>query len=47
LPPQTETSWVEDLYRGFANAAERFHFSIVGGDTTKSDQIMISVSIIG
>lgn len=47
LPPQTETAWVENLYRGFADAAERFHFSIVGGDTTKSDQIMISVSIIG
>lgn len=47
LPPQAATSWVEDLYRGFADAAERYHFSIVGGDTTKSDQIMISVAIIG
>jgi len=47
LPPQTETAWVENLYRGFADAAKQFQFSIVGGDTTKSDQIMISVSIIG
>ncbi len=47
LPPQTKTEWVEDLYRGFADAAEQFHFSIVGGDTTKSNQIMISVAIIG
>lgn len=47
LPPQTETAWVEDLYRGFADAARRFGFSVVGGDTTKSDQIMISVAIIG
>jgi thiamine-monophosphate kinase len=47
LPPQTEIAWVENLYRGFADAAKQFQFSIVGGDTTKSDQIMISVSIIG
>jgi thiamine-monophosphate kinase len=47
LPPQTETAWVEELYRGFAEAAEQFHFSIVGGDTTKSGQIMISIAIIG
>jgi thiamine-monophosphate kinase len=47
LPPQTESDWVENLYRGIADAAKQFQFSIVGGDTTKSDQIMISVSIIG
>ena len=47
LPPQTETAWVENLYRGFADAAERFQCSIVGGDTTKSDHIMISVAMIG
>jgi thiamine-monophosphate kinase len=47
LPPQTKTAWVENLYRGFADAAKQFQFSIVGGDTTKSDQIMISVSVIG
>ncbi|MEO6908440.1 MAG: thiamine-phosphate kinase [Abditibacteriaceae bacterium] len=47
LPPQTETVWVEELYRGFADAARKFEFAIVGGDTTKANQVMISVAIIG
>lgn len=47
LPPQTESDWVENLYRGIADAARQFQFSVVGGDTTKSDQIMISVAVIG
>jgi thiamine-monophosphate kinase len=47
LPPQTATDWVEELYRGFGDAVSRFECSIVGGDTTRAGEIMISVAIIG
>lgn len=47
LPPQTETCWVEELCRGFADAARHFQFSVAGGDTTKAEQVMISIAIIG
>lgn len=47
LPLHLESSWVEELYRGFSDAAKQYGFSIVGGDTSKSAQLMLSVSIIG
>lgn len=47
LPPHTATDWVEELYRGFADAAERFDCTVAGGDTAKAGEIMINVAIIG
>lgn len=36
LPPETELTWVEDLYRGLNAIAEKFHCSIVGGETSST-----------
>jgi len=47
LPEDTASEWVEELYVGFADAAAAFHFEVAGGDTTRANQIMISVAIIG
>lgn len=33
LPPETEVSWVEDLYRGIADCLKRFGAVIAGGET--------------
>jgi thiamine-monophosphate kinase len=33
LPPETDVSWVEDLYRGIADALKRFGAVLAGGET--------------
>ena len=45
---QTEVAWVQGLYRGLRQAANRFKVSIVGGETSNtSGPIAIAVSVIG
>ncbi|MFQ5896151.1 MAG: thiamine-phosphate kinase, partial [Nitrospinota bacterium] len=36
LPPETETSWVEDLYRGLGDEAALWGAAIVGGNISRS-----------
>ena len=36
LPPETELEWVEKLYLGLNAVADRFHCSIVGGETSST-----------
>jgi thiamine-monophosphate kinase len=48
VPEQTEVAWVQGLYRGLRQAANRFKVSIVGGETSNTPgPIAISVSVIG
>ena len=36
LPPDTETEWVLKLYKGIKSVAQKFHCSIVGGETSST-----------
>ena len=36
LPPETELEWVENLYLGLNAVAEKYHCSIVGGETSST-----------
>jgi len=45
---QTTNEWVKKIYRGLSRAAERFHVSIVGGETSGTrGPAVISVSVAG
>ena len=47
LPPDTEVEEITDLYRGMADLAKRYRVIIVGGDTCKSHELMITVTVLG
>jgi thiamine-monophosphate kinase len=48
LSEKIDVAWVKQLYRGLRRAANRFHVSIVGGETSSTPgPIAISASIIG
>lgn len=47
LPPSLTVSYVEDLYAGLRRCADQFGISIVGGETSRGSQIIISVSLTG
>jgi len=47
LPSNLKLNFVEELNRGLRAAAGRFGVSIVGGDTNRSDKLVLSVSLLG
>ncbi len=47
LRPDTDVSFVENLYRGMRDAAEEWGVEIVGGDTVKGKDIVICISLAG
>lgn len=47
LRPRTEVSFVEELYEGMKEAADKFEMNIVGGDTSRSAQTVINVALLG
>ena len=47
LPPDTELPWVVELYGGLRDAATDYGMSVVGGDTSRSDRVVISVTVVG
>ncbi len=48
LPPELEVAFVEELYRGLAEAAAEAGAAIVGGDTAASEWgIVIDVTVLG
>ena len=42
-----EVEWVEALYRGMQECCTEFDMAVVGGDLSRSDQIIISVALLG
>jgi len=46
-PPDLPVQWVLDLARGVADEAALVGASVVGGDLTSADQVVISVTAIG
>jgi thiamine-monophosphate kinase len=46
--PGTHTGlWLDRFLRGLARAARRFDCQLAGGDTTRSDEILINITVIG
>jgi thiamine-monophosphate kinase len=46
--PGTHTGlWLDRFLRGLARAARRFGCQLAGGDTTRSDEILINVTVVG
>jgi thiamine-monophosphate kinase len=46
-PPETPLSWIKRFYLGVKNACKEYGAALSGGDTVKSEKIVISVTVIG
>jgi thiamine-monophosphate kinase len=47
LPPTTEVDWVADMITGMVAEAEQVGAHVVGGDLSRADAVMISVTALG
>tara|TARA_B100000212_G_scaffold47141_1_gene30402 strand:- start:614 stop:1597 length:984 start_codon:yes stop_codon:yes gene_type:complete len=47
LTPKTEWEWVQELYEGFCEALNQFGGSILGGDCSRGESNIISITAIG
>ena len=47
LTPNTEWEWVKELYEGFSEALNNFGGLILGGDCSRGENKMISITAIG
>ena len=47
LPRDVEIAWVVELYGGVRDAANEYAMPVVGGDTSLSDRIVLSVTVTG
>ena len=46
--PETHTGrWLDDFLRGLRQASRKFHCLLAGGDTTRHDKILMSVTVVG
>ena len=47
LSGKLDNSFVKDFYKGINDTANKYNIKIIGGDLTKSEKILISVTILG
>lgn len=47
ISPDADVSLADGIYRGVSELAKRFGVNLVGGDTARSDKLVIDVSLIG
>ena len=47
VPPETEVESVKALYTGMMEQARTYGVSLIGGDTSKGKELMISITLIG
>jgi thiamine-monophosphate kinase len=47
INPEVEMPWVVELYGGMREAAREYAMSVVGGDTNRSDRVIVSVAVAG
>jgi thiamine-monophosphate kinase len=47
IPRDVEMAWVVELYAGLRDAASEYAMAIVGGDTSRSGSIVISIAVAG
>src|SRR4029079_18145255 len=47
MPADVETAWVMELTGGMRDAASEYALALVGGDTNRAAEIVISVAAVG
>ncbi len=47
VPKEIEIDYLKGIYRGFAAALDFYKFSLVGGNTTRSERLCLDLSLIG
>ena len=47
IPKNLPVSFIKDIYKGIERTARDFNVSIVGGDTIKTDKMVINVALLG
>jgi len=47
LPAERTDRWLRDFLQGLGRASQAFRCTIAGGDTTRRDEILINVSVVG
>lgn len=47
LKPRMQVEWIEDVYAGMRECSEQFDMAVVGGDLSRSDCLVLSVSLLG
>ena len=47
VPKSLSVSFIKEIYKGIQRVAKSFNVSIVGGDTIKTDKIVINVALLG
>lgn len=47
VPPDTDAAWVMELYGGMRDVCAEYALALVGGDTNRSELIVVSVAIVG
>lgn len=47
LPSDTEAAWVVEVYGGMRAACDEYALSLVGGDLSRAERVVISVMVLG
>jgi thiamine-monophosphate kinase len=47
IPPETDVASIRALYKGMMEQARTYGVSLVGGDTSSGERLMISITLIG
>lgn len=47
LPPETDSAFVDELYRGLQKEGAQFGVEVIGGDLSASSTLMIGVTLVG
>lgn len=47
VPPKTDVAFVRAIYQGMISLGKKFDVNIVGGDTVRSDKLVINVALLG
>ncbi len=47
IPKNLSVRFIKDVYKGIERTARDFNVSIVGGDTIKTDKIVINIALLG
>jgi thiamine-monophosphate kinase len=47
LPPRTPRGWVDDFFAGLRRAARDWGVKLIGGDLSRAERILISVTLVG
>ncbi|MFW6195943.1 MAG: thiamine-phosphate kinase [Thermoplasmatota archaeon] len=47
LPDDVDYEYVDEIFKGMIEASEKYNLSIIGGDTTHGDLLVINITLIG